>query len=189
MLSTIISIISGIVFALTYFMSPKEVAAEYSAIALVIALGIEIIIKYFFIARLSKFAWLMYATILCFTIPAIVFNDLLYIQIKFYLFKVIFIIVNLVLMYKFNFNIMQKTLSFIIPKVSAHGWFIINYIFIFYLLIALCMGLIAQLAFNDRVWVLTKGILIPILGGTVMVLIIAYGCYDIYKQKKSVNKM
>lgn len=54
MLKFLLSIISGLVFALTYFLSPAEVRSEYSAIALTIALTIEILLKQFFLGGISN---------------------------------------------------------------------------------------------------------------------------------------
>ncbi|WP_147397243.1 septation protein IspZ, partial [Psittacicella hinzii] len=162
----------------------KEVAAEYSAIALSIAIIVEMIIKHLFIHKLSKFALFMYLVIFCFTVPAIIFNDIKYIQLKFYLFKIIFIIVNIVLMHKFDVNIMQKTIGYLIKGVSPKGWMVINYIFVVYMISALIAGLYTQYYISNDAWVFLKGVLLPIYGACITGLMIVYGIFDVYRQKK-----
>lgn len=184
MLSILLSTLSGLIFCIVYFMSPREVAAEYSAIALTIALVIEVLIKNFFIKKLTPFAWFMYVIILCFTIPSIIFNDIKYIQIKFYLFKVIFIFAIIILMHKFNINIMQKVFGWLIKGVSEHGWFVINYMFVIYLVIAVLGALYSQYAISQEAWVLFKGVILPVIGGVATLIMIAYGFYDARKTKK-----
>ncbi|WP_245959279.1 septation protein IspZ [Psittacicella gerlachiana] len=165
-------------------MSPREVAAEYSAIALTIALIVEIIIKNFCIKKLSKFAWFMYFIILCFTIPSIIFNDIKYIQLKFYLFKVIFIITIIILMHKFNINLMQKTFSWLIKGVSEQGWKVINYIFVVYLVISVLGALYCQFVISQEAWVLFKGVILPVIGVIATLIMIGYGYYDRLQNKK-----
>ncbi|RIY33737.1 hypothetical protein CKF54_02350 [Psittacicella hinzii] len=184
MLSTLLSTISGLIFCIVYFMSPKEVAAEYSSLALTISVVIEALIKNFFIKKLSPTAWFMYVVILCFTIPSIIFNDIKYIQLKFYLFKIVFILVIIILMHKFNINLMKKVFGFFTKRVSEHAWFVINYIFVAYLVISLIGALYCQYMISEEAWVFFKGVILPIIGGVATLIMLGVGYLDIRKQNQ-----
>lgn len=187
MLKFLLSIISGLVFALTYFLSPAEVRSEYSAIALTIALTIEILLKQFFLGGISNRGWGVYLIIYAFTIPSIIFNDLIYIQIKFYAFKVLFLGVVVFGYVSRKFNIMEMVFAKLINKlfgaVSDSGWRVINLGFIIYLSFATFGAMLAQFFFSEAGWVFFKGIVLGIVALVYVFFVLGYAYLDAKKQK------
>lgn len=185
MLSILLSTLSGLIFGAVYFLSPHEVAAQYSAIALTISITIEILIKQFYLKPLSRNALAIYLLIYFFTIPAIIFNDLKFIQYKFYAFKISFIIFILFAQFKLKFNLIQKVFGKLFPKVSSLGWIILNMFFVFYLATTVAISLYVQFNFDMKYWVAFKAAFLPAYGFVIFLMMIAYAYIDVQRHKRT----
>lgn len=178
MFSALLSTISGLIFAIVYFMAPREVAAEYSAIALMAAITVEILIKKFVLHKLSRFSLVIYAIIYCFTIPAIIFNDIKYIQLKFVVFKVCFALTLVIADLKYGVNVMERFFGKILRNISSGGWSVLNWGFAFYLASAAVISLLLQTYASPELWVIFKSILMPVYGALFMLFMLGYAVYD-----------
>lgn len=183
MFKLLISVFSGCVFAATYFLSPHELRSQYSSIALTIALLVEIVIKQFFLGGIKGRTWGVYLIILAFTIPSIIFNDLVYIQIKFFVFKFLFLAVVIWGHYSNKFNIMEFSFNAVLSKlvgpISDNAWRTLNFSFIIYLVFA-TFGALAMLMVSESAWVFFKGVVLGIVSLFYIAWILWYG----YKQTR-----